>query len=311
MDETADHCGGVVPVGRVWKLAVARACGVIIKQPISRCWTSTFTSPTHLHDVLLFCANTSSSAHSMPYLTADSSMARLAYRPANAPEASDTHSPTASTSNGSKVTPVPDDIAMQDDDTIISELQTRQQFDVRAAWLATKNRRKRYLEVHPEYFTDSSLELADPLLYDRLIRRFQTAAEREAEGKRKGFSGQMATDLWRAEAKKDALAQPDPTSLFQYSRGPQNQIVEEDKDDIPMTKEEGRAWWVDEMTQRFLRGGDDDFEYKKVDGNVKYDHPDQERDLQEAWFESMESDFDSDGEGKEKVLTGETGIQDY
>jgi hypothetical protein len=25
----------------------------------------------------------------------------------------------------------------------------------------------------------------------------------------------------------------------------------------------------------------------------------------------MESDFDSDGEGKEKVLTGETGIQDY
>jgi len=249
----------------------------------------------------------------MPYLTADSSMAHLAFRTATAPDTSDTHNPEASAnmSNGSKVTPVPDDIAMEDDDAIISELQTRQQADERASRLATKNRRKRYLEVHPEYFTDSSLELADPLLYDRLIRRFQTATEREAEGKRKGFSGQMATDLWRAEAKKDALAQPNSMSLFTYSRGPQNQIVEEDKDDIPMTKEEGKAWWVDEMTQRFLRGGDDDFEYKKVDENVKYDHPEQERELQEAWFESMESDFDSDGEGKEKVLTGETGIQDY
>jgi len=240
-------------------------------------------------------------------------MAPLAFRPANAAEATNAQHPAPSAvSNGSKITPVPEDIAMQEDDDIISTLQMRQQDEERAKRLAAKNRRKRYLEVHPEYFSDSSLELADPLLYDRLIRRFQTAAEREAEGKRKGFSGQMATDLWRAEAKKDALAQPDnPMSLFTYNRGPQGQICEEDKDDIPMTKEEGRAWWVDEMTQRFLRGADEDFEYNKVDGNVKYDPPEQERDLQEAWFESMESDFDTDGEGKEKVLTGETGIQDY
>jgi hypothetical protein len=48
-----------------------------------------------------------------------------------------------------------------------------------------------------------------------------------------------------------------------------------------------------------------------VDKNPKYDDPEQERDLEDAYFDSMESDFDSDGEGKEKVLTGETGIQDY
>jgi hypothetical protein len=243
----------------------------------------------------------------MPYLTGGTNMAPLALRPAT------TQNPTGSTSddNNNKITPIPDDIAMQDEDEILSTLQVRQQEEERIDKLTAKNRRKRYLDVHPEYFSDSSLELADPLLYDRLIRRFQTATEREAEGRRKGFSGQMATDLWRAEAKKDALSQPNPMSLFTYNRGPQGQIFEEDKDDIPMTKEEGRAWWEDEMTQRFLRGGDEDFEYKDVDGNVKYDPPEQERDLQEAWFESMESDFDSDGEGKEKVLTGETGIQDY
>lgn len=199
--------------------------------------------------------------------------------------------------------------AKLNDDLIMRHVD--EQGEERSQRLKAKNRRKRYLEMRPEYFDDSSLELADPLLYDRLIRRFQTAAEREAEGRRKGFSGVMATDLWRAEAKKDALSQPNPNSLFTYRRGPEGQILEEDKDDKPITKEEGKAWWVDEMTQRFLSGGDDDFDYKTVDTNDKYDDPEEERDIQEAYFESMESDFDTDGEGKEKVLTGETGIQDY
>ncbi|KAF2023499.1 hypothetical protein EK21DRAFT_80741 [Setomelanomma holmii] len=240
-------------------------------------------------------------------------MASLTLRPANALEATNATYPTISSSDltNSKIVAVPEDIVMQEEAEILSTMQIREQEEERIGRLTAKNRRKRYLEMHPEYFSDSSLELADPLLYDRLIRRFQTATEREAEGQRKGFSGRMATDLWRAEAKKDALSQPNQYSLFTYNRGPQGQILEEDKDDVPMTKDEGRAWWVDEMTQRFLRGGDDDFEYKNVDVNAKYDPPEQERDLQDAWFESMESDFDSDGEGKEKVLTGETGIQDY
>ena len=235
----------------------------------------------------------------MPYMTGSPVMAPLLRRPAN------TQTPT----NASKIIPMD-----ADDNTDVNEVflrdQIRQRQEERKDRLVAKNRRKRYLEVHPEYFDDSSLELADPLLYDRLIRRFQTAREREAEGQRKGFSGQMSTDLWRAEAKKDALKHTDPNSLFTYSRGPQGQIVEEDKDEIPMTKEEGKAWWVDEMTQRFLSGADDDFEYKTVDENDKYDD-EKERDIQDAYFDSMESDFDSDGEGREKVLTGETGIQDY
>lgn len=251
----------------------------------------------------------------MPYMNASPNMAPLALRPANSPEDAKHPADADATldANGSTSTAADGDVAMADhvDQSLLRE-QMRQQQDERAKRLQAKNRRKRYLEVHPEYFADPSLELADPLLYDRLIRRFQTAAEREAEGRKKGFSGQMATDLWRAEAKKDALSQPDPNSLFTYTRGPDGQIIEEDKDDIPMSKEEGKAWWMDEMTQRFLRGGDDDFDYAKlVDGNPKYDDPEQERDLQDAYFESMESDFDSDGEGKEKVLTGETGIQDY
>ncbi|KAH6644076.1 coiled-coil domain-containing protein-domain-containing protein [Boeremia exigua] len=226
-------------------------------------------------------------------------MAPQPLRPASAQDAADS----------SKILPMDADDAA-DADEVFARDQMRQKQEGKAQSLVAKNRRKRYLEVHPEYFDDSSLELVDPLLYDRLIRRFQTAREREAEGQRKGFSGQMSTDLWRAEAKKDALAHTDPKSLFVYTRGPQGQIMEEDKDDVPMTKEEGKTWWMDEMTQRFLSGADDDFDYKTVDANDKYDD-EKERDIQDAYFDSMESDFDSDGEGKEKVLTGETGIQDY
>lgn len=243
----------------------------------------------------------------MPYLSslsAASAMAPLAIRPGNPSEPSPSPSANA---NGAAINarkPATQDVDMEDDQAALYR-------EERSRKLKAKNRRKRYLEVHPEYFDDYSLELADPLLYDRLIRRFQTAAEREAEGRRKGFSGQMATDLWRAEAKKDALSHPNPHSLFTYSRGPNGEIREEDKDEVPMSKEEGRAWWVDEMTQRFLRGDDDDFDYNAVDGNDKFDDPEEERDIQDAYFDSMESDFDSDGEGKEKVLQGETGIQDF
>lgn len=235
----------------------------------------------------------------LPHMTFAPAMAPIPLRLANAQDSTD----------AGKIIPIEAGDALTVDDAFARD-QMRQQQEQTYSRLTAKNRRKRYLEVHPEYFDDASLELADPLLYDRLIRRFQTAREREAEGQRKGFSGQMSTDLWRAEAKKDALQHTDPKSLFIYSRGPHGQIVEEDKDEVPMTKEEGKAWWMDEMTQRFLCGADHDFDYTNVDRNEKYDD-EKERDIQDAYFDSMESDFDSDGEGKEKVLTGETGIQDY
>lgn len=38
----------------------------------------------------------------------------------------------------------------------------------RQNWIRVKNRRKRYLDTHPEYF-GPELELADPILYDRLV----------------------------------------------------------------------------------------------------------------------------------------------
>lgn len=198
------------------------------------------------------------------------------------------------------------------EDTPTDDAYVRSPLQDRLLRLQIKNRRKRYLDVHPEYFEDESLELSDPLLYDRLIRRFQTANEREVEDRRKGYYGQLVSNMSRAEAKEYAIDHPDPDSLFTYTRGPNGEIQEHDKDGQAMSREEGQAWWRDEMTQRFLRGDDADFDYEKVDENEKYNDPEEERDIEDAYFDSMsESDYDMDVEGGDRVLTGETGIQDY
>ncbi|CEL02944.1 hypothetical protein ASPCAL04105 [Aspergillus calidoustus] len=192
------------------------------------------------------------------------------------------------------------------------DLQTIHKHDAASTTISVatriKNRRKRYLDLHPEYFS-ADLELADPLLYDRLIRRFQTPAERESEGRAKGFSGILQADLLRSEAKMDALNHPDPHAMFSYTRGPNGEILAEDRDEIPGSKEEGEETWRWEMTMRFLRGEDEEFDYTTVDGNEEYDDLTEELD---KYFDDEEPEWlvEGDGDVKER-LQGETGIQDF
>lgn len=194
------------------------------------------------------------------------------------------------------------------DDSVETEAIKPQQQDHIPHEIRIKNRRKRWLDTHPEYF-GPSLELADPLLYDRLIRRFQSAAEREAEGRNKGYSGILEADIMRSEAKLDALAHPDPNSTFQYRRGANGEILAEEKGEVPASKEEGLARWRWEMEMRFLRGDDGDFEYEGVDGSEEWDDKVQEdRDRQDRYFAEEEPSWTLE-EGR--TVSGETGVQDF
>ncbi|KAG9532874.1 hypothetical protein KCU93_g519, partial [Aureobasidium melanogenum] len=185
-----------------------------------------------------------------------------------------------------------------------------QESDVaRTARIRVKTRRRRYLEEHGEYFDSPSLELADPLLYDRMVRRFQSAAERESDGRDKGYSGILEADLMRSEAKIEALNHPDPNSPLIYRRDASGAItvVEQDEEDRPKTKEEGLAKWREYVEMRFLRGEDQDFDYKLVDEDESYDDLEWERrEREESYFGQEEAEFVGEGEKQ-----GETGIQDY
>ncbi|RDW66801.1 hypothetical protein BP5796_09550 [Coleophoma crateriformis] len=194
----------------------------------------------------------------------------------------------------------------------------------RAQRVRVKNRRKLYLDNHPSYFTNADLELQDPLLYDRCVRRFQSAAEREADGRSKGYSGVLEADLYRSEAKLAALAgsqsselasqrpsSPNSTVPFvSYVRGENGQVLPEEEDEIPQSKEEGFERWKFVMTLRFLKGEDQDFDYKAVDENDVLD-PIENQEKEEKWFDEEEPEWVSGEEEGKESLGGETGIQDF
>jgi len=70
------------------------------------------------------------------------------------------------------------------------------------------------------------------------------------------------------------------------------------------------------METRFLRGGDDDFDYDTVDKNPDYDDRlIEEQDAQDKYFDEEEPEFiqgdDATQAHRKKDLEGETGIQDF
>lgn len=179
----------------------------------------------------------------------------------------------------------------------------------------------------------------DPLLYDRLVRRFQSAAEREQEGRRRGYTGVLEADLYRSEAKLAALRQQQRPSKSGRSNNNSNnngnginrsaagtsssssyhsngQILEEDEDEDEDEEEEEdtapnkeSAWkrFVDVMTQRFLRGHDGDFDYAAVDDSEEYDdREEEERRRLELYIDDQTPEFVGEG-----LPGGETGIQDF
>ncbi|KAI5309358.1 hypothetical protein KEM55_003420, partial [Ascosphaera atra] len=141
-----------------------------------------------------------------------------------------------------------------------------------------------------------------------------TTKEREEEGRTKGFSGVFEANLMRAEAKMDALRNPDPNASFSYARGPDGEILMEDLDEVPESKEEGTSRWRWEMEMRFLRGADDDFDYESVDKDENLDEYNW-NDREEKYYDEEEPEWDveTDEHGNQRrvELKGETGIQDF
>ncbi|KAI7246519.1 hypothetical protein KC343_g3908 [Hortaea werneckii] len=220
----------------------------------------------------------------------------------------------------------------RNESALTSSITPRESSQARADRIRIKNRRRRYLELHPEYFHGTNLEHADPLSYDRLIRRFQTAEEREQEGRQRGYTGKMEADLIRSEAKLEALRHHGheqrgcghpPTGqttsnsgshsthpAMTYHRAPDGSIiaVEADAEDRAANREEGAQRWREMMSLRFLRGEDGEFDYAGVvDGEDGYDDLDEERRQGlEDWLDGEEAEFVGDGSPR-----GETGIQDF
>ena len=113
----------------------------------------------------------------------------------------------------------------------------------------------------------------------------------------------------------DAISNPESAVSTSYSRDTSGNIVAEEKDEVPETKDEGMQRWRKEMELMFLGGADPDFDYAEVDRSEDYDDRVlQEREAEERWFEKEEPSWVEESEhdaGRAGSLTGQTGVQDY
>ncbi|CCF38324.1 coiled-coil domain-containing protein [Colletotrichum higginsianum] len=173
--------------------------------------------------------------------------------------------------------------------------------------IRSRNRRREYIERNPKYFNNAEHELADTLLYDSLIRKFQTPAEREADGKAKGYSGVLESSLLRGEAR---LADLKSSTEAASAPGHAKDFTTEADLSQTETKEDGLQRWQEFLTERFVRGHDEDFDYSLVDHNEDYDTMER-RDAEEAWFDEEDPNWASDADKQVETKQGETGVQDF
>lgn len=150
------------------------------------------------------------------------------------------------------------------------------------------------------------------MLYERLVKRYQSAEERQAEGKKKGYGRTLEADLVRGETKisnirpgaeADAISSSSPMSVArQRLKGgePWDQDVSD--------KNQGLELWKEYLCDRFIRGDDEEFDYTRVDSNEDLDVL-ARADAEDEWFDQEEPSWHE--EQGEASLQGETGVQDY
>lgn len=186
----------------------------------------------------------------------------------------------------------------------------------RTVQIQAQNRRREYLARNPSYFDGLEKELADPVLYERLMRRFHSAAEREAEGKAKGYGRTLEAALQRGESKLAHLHQENGHNTAKSDYRESGDVgLDQPWDQPAKDKEHGQQLWHAFLEDRFVHGHDDEFEYSLIDNNDEYDTMSR-TDAEDAWFDDEEPSWvddgqTSDGGKEERMLEGQTGIQDF
>ncbi|MCJ1463941.1 hypothetical protein MMC07_002550, partial [Pseudocyphellaria aurata] len=168
------------------------------------------------------------------------------------------------------------------------------------------------------------------------------ASERAADVAKKGYAGVLEADLWRSEAKMEALRRDSATKPARQTQLPsrgsgrddmtgrpnesdhgEDERIDDDGDEeAPRDKEDGLQMWREEMAIRFLAGRDEDFDYTDVDAGQEGDGSEEEREEEEKWFNDEEESWLGEEERGEEgghrgedhlkpVLKGETGVQDF
>ena len=159
----------------------------------------------------------------------------------------------------------------------------------------------------------------EPFLYDRLIRQFQSPEERQAAALQNAPSDAIQVRLLRGESGARAHVESghaprrlgSPTQEPDPGASTDRNVLLRCGLEQPENKEEGMQIWRREMTERFLRGEDCEFDYAKVDTNDEWDDREEEQRREEERYFNEESPEWLVENCEEGILKDETGVQDF
>jgi hypothetical protein len=153
----------------------------------------------------------------------------------------------------------------------------------------------------------TSASLGQAKGYGRTLEASLLRGERTLAGLALGNeeSTSSLSPLYAARRNGDADG-PTATSISP-SPGPENSW------DAPMSdKQEGLDQWRAFLEDRFVRGGDDEFDYAPVDADEDLDVWERGQG-EERWFDEEEPSWLGEGDAENGIVErkGETGVQDY
>jgi hypothetical protein len=167
-----------------------------------------------------------------------------------------------------------------------------------------------------DYLNSSTVqERLFPYLYKSLILRHSTPVEKLDEvntSKSRSLTHVLLdaqTHMAKLQAKRDRT--DDERALDEDKLMMEQAVVEMTPKEVLADREKSRLLLEKMMREKFLEGGDDEFDYGSVDQDEKWDDLEiEEEEIRAKYFE--EESTDAEGEdGEEKILSGETGVQDF
>jgi hypothetical protein len=167
-----------------------------------------------------------------------------------------------------------------------------------------------------EYLNSSTVqERLFPYLYKSLILRHSTPVEKLDEvntSKSRSLTHVLLdaqTHMAKLQAKRDRT--DDERALDDDKLMMEQAVVETTPKEVLADREKSRLLLEKMIREKFLEGGDDEFDYASVDQDEKWDDLEtEEEEIRAKYFEEESTDMEGE-DGEEKVLSGETGVQDF
>ena len=177
---------------------------------------------------------------------------------------------------------------------------------------AVRNRRLTYLNRSDYLASPEVQQRLFPFLYEKLVIEHKTLREKQAE-ESASKSRTLTKVLLDAGDHIEKLERQRDRTDDECAKDEERFVQEEAiADSLPAStfenREESRALLEKLITEKFLAGEDDEFDYAAVDDDEQYDDWDTiEQDLREKYFDEEDPEHGEEG----SILTGETGVQDF